>query len=48
LELRDNEKSLYLGKGVSKAVSNVNDIIKPALIGKSVLEQQNIDKLMVE
>lgn len=40
LELRDNDKNLYLGKGVSKAVSNVNDIIKPALIGKSVVEQK--------
>lgn len=39
LELRDNDKSLYLGKGVSKAVSNVNDIIRPVLLGKSVTEQ---------
>jgi len=46
--LRDNDKNIYLGKGVSKAVSNVNDTIKPALIGKSVIEQKNIDKFMVE
>ena len=39
LELRDGDKSRYLGKGVSKAVSNVNDIIAEALIGYDVTEQ---------
>jgi Enolase, N-terminal domain len=41
-ELRDGGKA-YMGKGVSKAVSNVNDTIAPALIGKDVTQQQEID-----
>lgn len=48
LELRDGDKTKYLGKGVLKAVSNVNDIIAPALIGVSVLEQRSIDNLMLD
>ena len=36
LELRDNDKNRYLGKGVLTAVKNVHDIIRPALIGKDV------------
>lgn len=47
LELRDND-SRYNGKGVLKAVSNVNNIIKPALIGRDVSKQEEIDKLMIE
>ena len=47
LELRDGDKSRYLGKGVLKAVSNVNDVIAPALIGMSTLEQRAIDKKML-
>ena len=39
LELRDGDKSQYHGKGVMKAVHNVNDIIAPALIGKDPLNQ---------
>lgn len=48
VELRDGDKSRYLGKGVLKAVSNVNDIIAPALIGKNVYDQAAIDKLLIE
>jgi enolase len=48
LELRDGDKSRYLGKGVLKAVANVNDVIAPALIGMSTLEQRAIDKRMLE
>ena len=48
LELRDNDKNRYNGKGVLKAVNNVNTKIKDALIGKSVLDIQNIDKVMLE
>lgn len=48
LELRDGDKSRYLGKGVLKAVSNVNTIIAPKLIGKSVFDQRSIDGLMLE
>lgn len=47
VELRDGDKSRYLGKGVLKAIANVNDIIAPALIGKSPLEQAEIDNLML-
>ena len=49
VELRDGDKSRYLGKGVLKAVANVNDIIAPALVGKfSVTDQLCIDKKMIE
>lgn len=48
LELRDQDKGRLLGKGVLKAVSNVNDIIAPKLIGMDVREQTKIDKVMVE
>ncbi len=48
LELRDGDKSRYLGKGVLKAVSNINDVIAPALMGMSVLEQMQIDKMLLE
>lgn len=48
LELRDNDKSRYMGKGVLTAVDNVNKIIAPKLIGKSVFEQRSIDQLMLE
>ncbi|WP_341657561.1 phosphopyruvate hydratase [Blattabacterium cuenoti] len=47
-ELRDNKENLFFGKGVLKAVQNVNDIITPELIGKSVLDQIYIDQLMLE
>lgn len=47
-ELRDGIASRYLGKGVLKAVSNVNDIIAPELVGHSVFEQTAIDRIMIE
>ena len=48
LELRDGDKSRYLGKGTLKAVDNINKIIAPALIGYSTLQQRAIDKKMLE
>jgi len=48
LELRDGDKGRLLGKGVLKAVENVNNIIGPKLIGMDVTQQTAIDKLMVE
>jgi len=48
LELRDDDKKRLLGKGVLKAVKNVNDVIAPRLIGMEVTRQSEIDKLMVE
>lgn len=48
LELRDGNKKRYNGKGVTKAIDNVNKIIAPAIIGMSVLEQRAIDKKMIE
>ena len=47
-ELRDSDKSRYGGKGVRKAVSNVNDKIAPALKGWDALEQGKIDKKLIE
>lgn len=46
-ELRDGDKTRYHGKGVSKAVANVNTIIANAVIGKEVLLQQEIDDIMI-
>lgn len=48
LELRDNDKNRYHGKGVLKAINNVNNIIKPLLIGKDSLNQEEIDRIMLE
>jgi enolase len=48
VELRDNDKSVYMGKGVLKAVANVNDIIAKELQGVDVFEQNAIDALMIE
>ena len=48
LELRDADPRRYFGKGVLKAVANVNDIIAPALIGKCVLDQCLIDRIMID
>lgn len=48
LELRDGDKKRYLGKGVLKAVENVNKVIAPVLIGMCGLEQRAIDKKMIE
>lgn len=48
LELRDKDPKRYLGKGVLTAIKNVNETIKPALIGKNVANQTEIDNLMVQ
>ena len=48
VELRDGDKSQYLGKGVTKAVQNVNDVLAAEIIGFSVFEQNLIDKIMCE
>lgn len=48
IELRDNDATRYLGKGVLQAIENVNSIIAPALIGRNVTEQTKIDKLMLD
>ena len=48
LELRDGDKSRYLGKGVLKAVDNVNTIIAPALVGKDAFDQRGIDQAMLK
>ncbi|MHB9056711.1 MAG: phosphopyruvate hydratase [Paludibacteraceae bacterium] len=47
LELRDGDKKRYLGKGVLKAVKNVNEVIAPALAGQDALNQRAIDKKMI-
>jgi enolase len=47
VELRDNDKSLFLGKGVLQAVTNVNTILNEALHGHDVLDQKGIDRLMI-
>ena len=47
-ELRDGDKDRYFGKGVLSAVQNVNEVIAPALIGKSVMDQDEIDKIMID
>jgi len=46
LELRDNDPKRFLGKGVKKAVQNINRVIAPKLLGKDVLDQKGIDNLM--
>ncbi|UJF33054.1 phosphopyruvate hydratase [Paenibacillus hexagrammi] len=48
VELRDGDKGRYLGKGVLKAVDNVNEIIAPELIGLDALDQVGIDNKMIE
>ena len=48
LELRDEDKTRFLGKGVLKAVDNVNDVICEALLGMDVTRQNEIDALMIE
>ena len=48
VELRDGDKDKYLGKGVAKAVENVNDILAAELVGFPVYEQNLIDKIMLE
>lgn len=48
VELRDNDKSVYMGKGVLQAVANINDIIAEELIGWEVSDQAGIDKYLIE
>ena len=48
VELRDNDSSIYLGKGVLKAVKNVNSILNEALHGKDIFDQEGIDKAMIK
>lgn len=48
VELRDGDKSRYLGKGVLKAVENVNTVIAPELIGMNAYDQTLIDKTLIE
>ena len=48
LELRDNDEKRYLGKGVLKAVDNVNKCIAPKLIGKDCTKQKEIDDIMIK
>ncbi len=47
VELRDNDKSRYMGLGVQKAVENINTTIHDALVGKNVCDQRNIDQIMI-
>ncbi len=48
LELRDGDKGRYLGKGVRKAVANVNDAITPKLLGHDALEQAAVDRFLLD
>ena len=48
LELRDGDSSRYGGNGTLKAVANVNEVIAPALLGVSALEQRRIDRMMID
>ena len=48
VELRDGDKSRYLGKGVLKAVQNVNEVIAPEVIGLDALDQVAIDRCMID
>ena len=48
LELRDGDKSRYLGKGVLRAVENVNNIIAPKVAGKDPFKQEELDRFLIE
>src|ERR1700709_864543 len=48
VELRDNDKKRYLGKGVTKAVKNINDIIGPEIIGLDAADQRAVDFAMLK
>lgn len=48
LELRDGDPRRYLGKGVLKAVANVNEIIAPRIVGIDALRQEELDRLLIE
>ncbi|HWB19891.1 MAG TPA: phosphopyruvate hydratase, partial [Phycisphaerales bacterium] len=48
VELRDNNKSIYLGKSVTRAVKNVNDVIAPEVVGMDAREQEAIDQMLLK
>ncbi len=48
VELRDGDKKVYVGRGVLKAVKNVNEIIAPVLIGNDVADQTGVDEMMIQ
>src|SRR6059058_4948689 len=48
VELRDGDKKKFGGKGVLKAVKNVNDVIAPKLLGYDVADQTGIDQMMIQ
>ena len=48
LELRDGDKKRWLGKGVSKAVDNVNQTLGPAIIGMDALDQSAVDQVLID
>lgn len=48
LELRDGDKSYYIGKSVRKAVNNINELIEPVLVGREVTDQRGLDLAMLE
>src|SRR6476469_10274831 len=48
VELRDGDKKRYLGKGVRKAVANVNGVLKNALLGKDANDQETLDNTMIQ
>ena len=48
VELRDGDKSRYLGKGVTKAVANVNGVLRDALVGNDFIDQRALDKCMLD
>ena len=48
MELRDNDKKRYMGKGVLSAVNNVNNEIRNALVGIDINDQENIDNILIE
>ena len=48
VELRDGDKKKYVGRGVLKAVKNVNEIIAPALMGNDVADQTGVDEMMIQ
>jgi len=48
VELRDDDKSKYLGKGVEKAVQNVNNELNEALVGRHIFDQNEIDQVMLD
>ena len=48
MELRDGDQSVYLGKGVTKAVANVNEVLSDVVIGMEAVEQRAVDEKMIE